>query len=285
MKLRSKMKKLQTKLKNGDRKHYSLPTADTEPVTDLRQYTFMIYGPPGAGKTTLAHKMVGDDGNPNLMMMTEGGVKALRCRPVYIRSVKDADRYLKLLIDADNYGGGVLDTAEALFQLFREFHLARLEAEHENDVPYGKGWSATRDPFTRWLQRFLSIPDKGSVVVSHSTKGTRKTKAGDEVEDVHPNIPGKVLDEVTGAVDVVGYLYRERGQAWMRIQQTDDIMAKCRLIENFLHTDGSPVEVIPMGHSAEEGWEALQSAFANELSPPERAVKKKLKLGKKKKRR
>lgn len=261
---------------------YTLPTVDTEPMGNIEDYSFLIYGPPGTGKTTLANQMKIED-RPNLMMMAEDGTKALRCRPVHIRKWPDAEAYLQLLVDSQEYGGGVLDTAEALYEHSRRYHLKKLEVEHENDAPYGKGWAATRDPFTDWLKRFLSIPDKGAVVISHSTRGTRKSNEGDEVEDVHPNIPGKVLDEVTGAVDVVGYLYRAKGQNWLRIRQTDDIMAKCRLVENFQHTDGTPVALIPMGNSPAESYEALVTAFNNELEPPpppEKRKKAKLKFGK-----
>jgi 3-phosphoglycerate kinase len=123
-----------------------------------------------------------------------------------------------------------------------KYILKKLDIEHPSDLGYGKGWDAVKTPFIKALKRLLNLEDKGAVLVSHAVRGSRKTKDGDEIEDIHPNLSGKILEEVAGAVDVIGYYHIRKGGYVLQIRPTDDVMAGCRLEENFNFTDGSPIK-------------------------------------------
>lgn len=266
------------KKKKGKGGGLKLPTVDSEPLTNIFDYNLMIYGSPGVGKTTLALELRQSDDRPNLLMLAEDGAKALRCRPVHLTTWAKVEGFGDLLANSEDYGGGILDTAEALLDLAWRHFLKRMSIEHPSEADWGKGWDAVRRPPLQWLKRMLSLPDKAFFTISHSVIGTREGKDGDEFEDIHPNIPGKMLEEIVGMIDVLGYLYFHKGQNWLRIRQTDEIMAKCRLEENFVFTDGTPVDVIPMGTSKIESRDALIAAFNNELDPPPPEIRKKRKL-------
>lgn len=258
------------KLKNKNKAKFHLPTEFSEPCTELADYTFWIYGIPGAGKTTLSQMF--DD---PIHVMTEPGAKALRLKPVYPRRWEQVNPIIDAIEESTEFKTATLDTVEAMYDLAWKWAQKKNGWEHPSDEGYGKGWASVSEPFLKALKRLMNLPDKGCVLISHAKNGTRKLSDGDEVEDVHPNLSGKMLEEVAGAVDVVGYYHTRRGQAVLQIRPTDEVMAKCRLEENFNYEDGGPIRYIPMGTSKQEAYANLLAAFNNELErPAERKVKK-----------
>lgn len=254
---------------------YVLPTSASEPKRNIEDFSFWFFGRPKVGKTTLAEQFkLG--GKPPIHIFAEPGGKAISNFQVLIRKWNDAPKYLELIEQSDRFGAAVVDTVEALYQHSWNYQQKTMGWDHPSDLGYGKGWSAVKEPVLRFLDRVLGMPDKGAILISHAKTGTRSTADGDEVEDIHPNLSGAMLEDVAGMVDVIGYYFRSRGQNWLRIRPADNIMAGCRLEENFRFSDGSPVDVIPMGNSKEVAYQNLIAAFNNELDRPEPEKKKKL---------
>lgn len=255
---------------------FSFPSAYSEPMTELSDYSLWIYGSPGIGKTSLAQQFEGVR-----FIMGERGAKALRVRAVYPRSHKEFEGFVTTA-EGENFPNICIDGVHAIYQMYWKAALKRLGIEHPQDEGYGKGWDAISRPFMAAMLRVLRM-DKGAILLSHATVGDRKNGEGDTINDIHPNISGRPLESLVAEVDVLGYYHTRRGKAVLQIRQDDSVYAKCRPEENFRHTDGSPVKFIPMGDSKEEAYSALVAAFNNELPPPEKE-RSKFGLKKKKKR-
>lgn len=256
-----------------DRQDYRLPTVESEPLERLEDFSFWIYGPPKIGKTTLTQQFRGV-----IHGMAEDGAKALRLFKFDIDEWQAAVAFLKLVRKTTKFGNVTIDTVEALYKYCWDYHLTKMELEHPSDGDYGKGWDGVNRPFRHLLRGFLGLRDKGAILVSHAVRGERKTADGDEIEDIHPNMSGKVLEEVAGMIDVIGYYHFRRGARVLQIRGTDEVMAGCRLEENFRYDDGTPVTYIPMGDGKAEAYENFLAAFNNELpKPAERKPKAKLK--------
>lgn len=257
---------------------YALPTVFSEPSSNIWDYTFLIFGPPKIGKTSLFSTLK----TAAYLMFEEGG-KALSIRKKQVTSWEAVEGYLRSAQKADpkKFGPLILDTAEGLYGIAWDHFLAKLEIEHPSDLDYGKGWDAVGSPFRRVLKKYVSLRDIGTVLISHAKRGDRKLASGDVVEDIHPNLSGRPLEEVAGMVDVIGYYHFRRGSRVLQIRGDDEVMAGCRLEENFLYDDGSPIKYIPMGESKQEAYGNFLAAFNNELTKPvERKKKTKLKKSK-----
>lgn len=258
-----------------DKQRFSLPTAFSEPMTDLSDFSLWVYGPPKHGKTTLTQMF-----EDLLHIMFEPGHKALRLRFIAPKKWDHVEPWIDSIEQDDRYKNVSVDTVESMYALCWRAVLKKLGIDHPSDLEYGKGWDAVKSPFVKALKRLLNLESKGCCLISHAVRGTRKTKDGDEIEDIHPNLSGKILEEVAGAVDVIGYYHTRRDQRFLQIRPSDDVMAGCRLEENFRYTDGSPITFVPMGESKEEAFENLVAAFNNELKRPKERTGKKFKLKK-----
>ncbi len=292
MKLKPAVEKIKTdaKAKKGLKKkaaktvvEVSLPTEPSVPAADIGDYVIWVYGSPGIGKTSLASKF-----DAAMCLMFEPGGKALRLYQRPINSWPEYRAYIKKLKDGGHkFKTTVTDVVELAYQMCFKYMCQKLVITHPSDVEdFGKSWGLINNEFYNTLGELTSIPNMGTVLISHATATKRKTRTGEETEDIHPAISGKPLEALEGAVDLLGYMHIRRGKRVMQIRATDNVMAKCRLEENFRHTDGSPVMYVPLGNSSSESYENFAKAFNNELPPPEKetaAPAKKLGIKKPKK--
>jgi hypothetical protein len=241
------------------------------PEQNLSDYSIWLYGAPKIGKTSLS-SMFGD----TYHLMFERGAKALRIRQSLIEYWPHFEAAIRKLQGIAAISTITVDVLELAYSLCFSHMCKQMKITHPNDVEdFGKSWGMIRDEFLRVLM-LLSNIGKGVIYVSHASLNKRKTLAGTEVRDVHPALTGKPLEFVEGAMDIIGYCHVRRGQRVIQIRQDDEIMAGCRLDENFRHSDGSPVVYIPMGSSKHEAYDNFMLAFNNQLPPPEKKETKKL---------
>lgn len=245
----------------------TLPDEPSEPAGSIAEYVLWFYGSPGIGKTSLASMFEGA-----MFMMFEPGGKALRIHQTAITKWPEYQAYIAVLQKGGHkFQTTVTDVVEKAYAMCFKYMCQKLVISHPSDVDdYGKSWGLINNEFYNVLGELTSIPGMGSILISHAAMTKRKTRTGEEVEDIHPALTGKPLEALEGSVDLLGYMHIRRGQHVMQIQGTDAIMAKCRLEENFRHTDGSQIKYIPLGNSKSEAYDNFMSAFNNELSPPEK---------------
>ena len=150
----------------------ALPTKKTPPITTLAAYKTLIYGPPGAGKTTLAA------GYPDaLFLATEPGCQALEA---YVNPIRSWDEFLKASeeIAAGRHGFKtvIIDTVDLLWKFCHEYMLAKLGQEVEKD-DFGRTSTRIKNEFHRELARLAGM-SYGLVLVSHSTEREIEARTG-----------------------------------------------------------------------------------------------------------
>lgn len=244
----------------------SLPDEPSEPRPNIGDYVLWFYGSPGIGKTTLASMFPGA-----MFLMFETGVKSLRVYERHVNKWPEFAAYISQLQKSDRFNTSVVDVVEKAYAMCFQYMCKKLVIEHPHDAnDFGKSWGKINNEFFDRMGEISTIPHMGSILISHAANTPRKTRTGEEVEDIHPALTGKPLEALEGSVDLLGYMHIRKNKHVMQIRSTDDIMAKCRLEENFRYTDGSPIMYIPLGESKQSAYENFMAAFNNELSPPEK---------------
>lgn len=178
-----------------------LPTEKSMTSGDLGTKTILMYGPAGIGKSTLASEF-----GEVLFADTAGELDSISAYKIPITSRREF-RLLGATIKADRkqFVGLVIDTIDKLQRYYSQAARADLQITHESDAEYGKGWSHTSETFSTDLAKFLSIPDFGIVMVSHSKETEIKTRSGVYTKSV-PTLTGALRDEVVNVADLVLFI-------------------------------------------------------------------------------
>lgn len=257
----------------------SLATDVSEPADKLGDYVIWLHGAPGVGKTSLAARFP----KVHMFMAEVGGAKSQRTHQKPIRHFQEWVAYLDVLAKDKKFQTISVDVLERLYDLCFEYMCKEvMHIEHPQDEnDFGKSWGKINSAFCASMAQAAAL-GKGLVLVSHSTEKPMKTFLGEEYELIRPNLSGRILETMKGSVDIIGYMYAEGRQRFMRIMDNGDVMAKVRPTERFLWTDGTPIDVIPLGTDADQAYENFVAAFNNELDPPKREPKKKKLLKRKK---
>ncbi|MFB3883076.1 MAG: ATP-binding protein [Armatimonadota bacterium] len=180
-----------------------LPTQRTPPKRRLCDHTIFIFGPPKAGKTTLAARF------PDaLILATEDGQGCLEC---YRAPVNDWPTFLALCNEIAQgkhpFLTLVVDTVDNLWALCQRFICEKHKVEHESDMPYGKGYGLVLAEFTRVLTK-LSMLDYGLVLISHAEQEEQQARTGTYQRWV-PSVRDKVRRFLLGMCDFILFVDQE----------------------------------------------------------------------------
>lgn len=213
----------------------------------------------------------------HMFMPEAGGAKSVAAYQRPIRHWLEWKAYMPLWKTDTKFRTGSIDVLERLYdQCFEYMCKEVLHIEHPQDErDFGKSWGKINKEFVTGVAEAAEA-GKGLVLVSHSVERTIKTFLGEEYELIRPNLGGTVLQQIHGAVDIIGYMYVEGDQRYMRIRDDGNVMAKVRPTKNFFWPDGSQIDVIPLGRSSKQAYKNFILAFQNQLPRPERKVKKKV---------
>lgn len=250
-------KKFGSKGADGPVLELSLPKAKSTPSARLQDYTTLLFGERKIGKTDLTSYFSG-----TFHMMTEPGGKALAIFQRPVDSWKGFAGYVRLLEKDKTFDTATVDTADLLYKYCSDYIMAKRGIEHPSDEAYGKGWSAVRDEFTKWILRLIAT-GKGIIFISHAIEKKIKMRDGEEYDMIQPSMAGQALDILTALVDLWFYYGYDGKQRVLTIQGSDHIGAGHRLKNNFKYPDGTPIREIDMGASAQEGYNNLIAAFNN----------------------
>jgi len=169
----------------------------------LWRQTILLHGAPKIGKTTFAADF------PNALFLDAeqgtGGIEVPSWENLLGRDrfadpvttwkdVLDGTSQLEMAKGRGIEGVLVIDTAQASFDMAREYVRDRMGFEHESDVGYGKAWRAVKDEYSTWINR-LKGTGFGLIFISHT-----KTV---EIEEPSRKYERKVARLDTGPRDVI----------------------------------------------------------------------------------
>ena len=239
-------------------KTFTLPTKKTIPKEKLSDYSILLYGTPGIGKTTLCSEF------PDaLFLTTETGSKSLS---IYDRPIKKWSNFvsaIKLLKEDKQFKNIILDRVDKLYDMcFKYMCDTVLMIDHPQDEKdYGKSWGEINKEYYKWIDKLLAL-DKGVVMVSHQQEKEIKTLSGLEFNKLTPLVR-KGPEYIHGQVDCIFYYTMKGNRRYLFLQEDDYITAKQRIKNHFFTKKGERVISINCGDSSEEAYKNLMRAYNN----------------------
>jgi len=241
-----------------------LPTALSEPMTSLSDYSILLYGLEKIGKTTLA-SMFPDA----LFFMTEPGGKSLRIYQIPILAWRELQDALVEVSRTKRFRTLVLDTADLAYRLCEQHICKKLGITHASDETWGKAWGLIRNEFQITMAKMQSL-GRGCIFISHAHEQEVRRRSGVSTHRTVPTMANIAQNTLEPAVDFwLFYGLDEHGARILQIRADSDISAGIRTgvgeDQRFRYTDGTPIEAIPMGTSPKEAYENFVAAFENRL--------------------
>jgi len=238
-----------------------LPDEKKEAITDLLQYTLLLYGREKIGKSTFLSSYP-----DTLFLTTEPGTKGLEIFEYNHESGGCKNwKLLKAAVDllekTDRFKTVVIDTVDRAYDMCMEYICReKLGIDHPSEEAYGKGWAAVRSEFMTTVHRILQT-GRGLCFTSHAKEVSIKPQGGEEYTRITPTMSGQARGVVEALVDLFFYVEYIRSSAGTTerviITEGDEVIwAGAREI-------GAPLpRFIPL--TKEGGFEILQAAFNGE---------------------
>lgn len=195
-------------------------TVSNQPSVSVTDYTWMLYGPPGIGKTTFAAE--GD----YLLIAFERGYKAMEASAIDLtldthpdpeadKRAKEEwvrwntwERFIATLVEITKlqklaWAGICLDTVDGAYLACQEHVCNERGWSHPDDGgDYGKGYDAINRVFKGTLQRLVRL-GVGLAFTSHSRSREFKGRGGVKFDKIIPTLPPSTGKWVIGLCDLV----------------------------------------------------------------------------------
>lgn len=257
--LKSKKNLIDT-LKNRAREaQKSLPTAMREASDNPLEYTYLIYGRPGVGKTTWCASF------PDCLLLScervskglenvydfnweHGGVTDWN---VFKEAVALLEKKKK-----HSFQVAAIDTGDALYNHCTEWVCRENSVQHPEEMPYGKGWALIRKEFQTQLQRLSACV--GIVITSHARESTIRMTSGGEFTRIQPTLPGQAMSVIKALTDFMLYAEFARSTSGKNIRVL--FTSGDELIEAKSPVDCPEVILLPR----KDGFTAIQKIFTGE---------------------
>ncbi len=188
---------------------------------DLSGYLVYIYGPSGAGKTTLGSQMPSP-----LLLATEKGYNTIPGIIVQdITSWADVKQVARELRKAEvkaAFKSIIVDTVDLASSLCEKYVCNQLDIENIGDGGWAKnGWAKVKK---EWEETWRSIVMEGYSVVfiSHAKDKTFKRKDGTEYSQIVPSCSTAYNEIIKNMVDIMAYIQVENNERKFILRSPDD---------------------------------------------------------------
>jgi len=184
----------------------SLPSAPKKVNKVFFDYTTLIYGRPGIGKTTWMASFPDailfscervSKGIPCYDFNTENGGGGVHSWEVFKAGVA-------LLEKSDKFQTVCIDTIQAAYGQCMTWVCKQNHIAHPGDEGFGKGWAAVRDEFASMLDT-IAATGRGIVFASHAKDVEITSHSGEKYTRIQPSLSGQAYDYIKQKSDFVFY--------------------------------------------------------------------------------
>lgn len=255
-----------SKPKEKDDYPIALPTTKNKPPGSIFEYSMIIYGAKGIGKTTLAASfpdavvfmLEPRRRNLSIMQIPKPGEPPLTFHRI--------EQYAKLLVKERGKKGGtiVFDTVDRLYDLCTDQVCRENGVKHPNDAnDYGKTWEAIKKRFESLL---INLSGYFTLVyTSHDTIRTVTSATGEDYDLIVPSCKAKAWDFLKAACDIALYFGYHGKKRAFTVRGNDLVWSACNLEDRFLTPKGEPLTTFLAGETPKEAYTRLLKAFDNKV--------------------
>lgn len=181
----------------------ALPTKKAREAASLAELVWVLYGPPGIGKSTLVSAMSWDGRDPLFLHTTP--VKYIDAMKEPIPTWRKFCAVVKELEARrpDRYSVLCVDTIDVLYAHCRTDVMEKKGLDHESDLDHGKGWDMVDKEFTARVARLVTL-GYGVVFISHGFEREIKTRVVSYTKMV-PSLKPAAWRKLFPLADIVGY--------------------------------------------------------------------------------
>ena len=228
---------------------------------DPRDYTMMIYGLPGVGKSTLCASIP-----DSYFMAFEAGHKSLSVykspvdKPAFETWDEFRDVALAFMNNKHSFRTIIFDTITSAYEMAAQWICTKNKVDSLADLGYGKGWKMARDALNKPLIA-LQKAGYGLVFICHEEiKSTFIT--GDERTIFQPDWGGNQCKRIIyPMVDMIGYMYVAKGQVGTEMK---DVHYMTFTPEPHLVAKDRSGRLLGVNHLVEPkdaGWSVIEEHF------------------------
>lgn len=239
------------------------------PPSNLSDYTILIYGEKGIGKTSLLSQFP-----DSLVFMFEPRRRNLEISQVWQNQDKtgplDWETFeiaTKELLEQGPDDSGfrtlAVDSLDRAYRRCLEAVCAEAGISHPQEAnDYGKTWEKIKDRFETTLASLIHA-GYGLTLTSHGKVHRREPPLGDPFDQQGLTASSSAKDVADVLCDFVVYYGYHGNSRTFTVRGNQAVYASCGVAKRFLDPDGNKLQTIDAGESPEEAYQNLVDGFNN----------------------
>lgn len=177
-----------------------LPTAPTLDGASMEEMIWILYGPPGIGKSTFVAQCPGA-----LFLSTDPGLRFLSVMKQPVSNWLNFKKIVKALeVERPKvYKALVIDTIDPLFMMARKYVCDKRGIEHPSDEQWGKGYDLVTSEFVLEILKLTKLP-YGLFFLDHAKEQESQGRVVKTSKTV-PAMHGQAYKALAPLADIIAY--------------------------------------------------------------------------------